>query len=285
VAPDYIGLKASGEPSPELHPYLVGEATAIASWDALRAAETVVAEHSSNALSAGSVAVWGASQGGHAAAFTVRYGPYYAPEYTMSAGVYAIPPTDLNPHLSSALSEIRSATANTILFFATASQWYRVGNGTSDIFLPPFDQEIPAALAVDCSPSLDATSLDEVFTEAALESVSDRGFDGFEPWSCMATQNSLTTTSVTRADAVPGLMILAENDTLVSSAIERESFDRLCDQGMELYFLECEGASHSEGFLFSIDNALDFIDETRAGTLNRATQCARSAPVRCANTP
>ena len=35
VLPDYIGLKAFGNPSPELHPYLVGEATAIASLDAV----------------------------------------------------------------------------------------------------------------------------------------------------------------------------------------------------------------------------------------------------------
>lgn len=285
VAPDYIGMKSSGEPSPELHPYLVAEPTAIASWDAVRAAERVLQAETDGALEAGPVAIWGGSQGGHAAAFTVRFGPYYAPEYSMAAGVYAIPPTDLNPHLVGALSSVRSATANTVLFFASASQWYRVENGTDEVFVPPYNTQVAAALAADCSPDVPSTELNDLFTDRVLGAVGETGFEDFAPWDCMGRENSLTTTSVARRDSVPGLVILAENDTLVETAIERESFDRLCDQGMELHYLECAGARHSEGFTFAIDDALDFIERSLTGGLSAADVCERKPPTVCSNTP
>lgn len=38
VAPNYISLRAFGDPTGFLHPYLVGQPTAIASLDAVRAA-------------------------------------------------------------------------------------------------------------------------------------------------------------------------------------------------------------------------------------------------------
>lgn len=285
VAPDYIGMKSSGEPSPELHPYLIGEATAIASWDALRAARQVLVAETDSTVVPGRVAIWGGSQGGHAAAFTVRYGPYYAPEFDVAAGVYAIPPTDLNPHLSSALSSVRSATANTILFFATASQWYDVPNGTDDVFLPPYNTELVQALEEDCGPDVPVDELDELFTAEALAAVGESGFEAFAPWDCMGRENSLTTTSVERRDTVPGLVILAENDTLVETAIERDSFDRLCEQGMRLHYLECAGASHTEGFIYSIDDALDFIELGLADAVPTEGLCERTPARICSNTP
>ncbi len=39
VAPDYIGLKASGTPSTEAHPYLVGEVAANGAWNSVRASD------------------------------------------------------------------------------------------------------------------------------------------------------------------------------------------------------------------------------------------------------
>ncbi len=285
VAPDYIGLKSSGTPSPELHPYLIGEATAIASWDALRAAERLIAAETDSRLRAGRVAVWGASQGGHAAAFTVRYGPYYAPEYDVAAAVYAIPPSNLRPHLTRALRSLRPATGNTILFVAAASQWYQVPGGTRDVFEPPFDEAVVEALYEECSPELGDVSLEELFTDQVLRGVQDAGFDRLEPWNCIVRENSLTTTSVTRRDSVPALMVLAENDQLVDSAVERASFDALCDDGMPLYFLECAGAEHSEGFIYSVDDALDFIDAGLDDAISNTGRCERVAPTVCSNTP
>ncbi len=67
VAPDFLGLKALGEPSPKLHSYLSGQATAIASLDALRALPQIDPERRGGFCPPPETLVFGGSQGGHAA--------------------------------------------------------------------------------------------------------------------------------------------------------------------------------------------------------------------------
>ena len=70
AASDYQGL---GTPGP--HPYLVGASEAMNELDAVRAARNLTQAHAS-----ADFAVWGHSQGGHAALFTGQIAPSYAPE-------------------------------------------------------------------------------------------------------------------------------------------------------------------------------------------------------------
>jgi pimeloyl-ACP methyl ester carboxylesterase len=70
AASDYQGL---GTPGP--HPYLVGASEAMNELDAVRAARNLAQAHAS-----ADFAVWGHSQGGHAALFTGQIAPSYAPE-------------------------------------------------------------------------------------------------------------------------------------------------------------------------------------------------------------
>jgi len=87
VATDYQGL---GTPGP--HPYLVGKAEAIAVLDSVRAV------HRLPRAGAGTTfAVWGASQGGHAALFTGEYAASYAPELKLVGVAAAAPATALVP--------------------------------------------------------------------------------------------------------------------------------------------------------------------------------------------
>jgi acetyl esterase/lipase len=81
VAPDYVGL---GTPGP--HPYLIGAAVARGALDAVRAAARMPD------LSVGrQVAVWGHSQGGHAALWVGQLAPTYAPDVRL-VGVAALAP-------------------------------------------------------------------------------------------------------------------------------------------------------------------------------------------------
>ncbi len=85
VSTDYAFLEGDGP-----HPYLIGEAQARATLDALRAARRL-----DRAGLDGRAVVWGHSQGGHAALWTGIVGPDYAPDVEI-AGIAAIaPPTDL----------------------------------------------------------------------------------------------------------------------------------------------------------------------------------------------
>lgn len=82
VAPDYPGLGTAG-----VHGYLVGDGTARASLDAIRAARALAGI----ADLTGPVLVWGHSQGGHTALWTAGLAPSHAPELPL-AGVAALAP-------------------------------------------------------------------------------------------------------------------------------------------------------------------------------------------------
>src|SRR3546814_1375527 len=94
VAPDYIGLA-----SPTMHPFLVGPDTANAVLDAVRAAREIP-----GAAAGSNFAVWGESQGGHAALWTATAARSYAPDLALVATAAAAPPTDLADRKSTRLN-------------------------------------------------------------------------------------------------------------------------------------------------------------------------------------
>lgn len=149
VAPDYLGLKGFGPPSTiPVHPYLVGEPTAIASLDMVRAAKTMLA---GEGAVPGKLVVVGGSQGGHAAAFVDRLGPHYAPELPIAGAVWDVPPTDLTAHATHALDADGPATDNIAYFLMASNYWYsRNLQGPDQAFLPPFNRSLTAALPTDC---------------------------------------------------------------------------------------------------------------------------------------
>ncbi|MBT8492937.1 MAG: lipase family protein [Deltaproteobacteria bacterium] len=287
VAPDYIGQKATGSASPELHPYLVGEPTAIASWDSVRAAKKFVADLDETEATPGKIAVWGASQGGHAAAFTVRYAGKYAPEMDIAGAVYSIPPLDLATHWQQGIFSLYSATANIILAFSASADWYRVDGGLSDVLVSPFDETVPAALKEECAPETlnHVTDTNQVFTPGIMQANLQPALGGDPQWNCIVRENTLLTTSVPREELVPALVILGENDTLVETATERAAFTEMCAQGENWAYLECEDAEHTEAFYFSLDDALDFLDDRLAGKPMPEGSCAVAPAQKCSNQP
>src|SRR3546814_2631460 len=91
---DYIGLA-----SPTMHPFLVGPDTANAVLDAVRAAREIP-----GAAAGSNFAVWGESQGGHAALWTATAARSYAPDLALVATAAAAPPTDLADRKSTRLN-------------------------------------------------------------------------------------------------------------------------------------------------------------------------------------
>ena len=87
TASDYPGLGSdSGGP----HPYLVGESEGRAVLDSVRAAQQLVKNDDD-----AKVAIFGHSQGGHAALFAAQLAPDYAPELDVVGVAAMAPPTDL----------------------------------------------------------------------------------------------------------------------------------------------------------------------------------------------
>lgn len=279
VAPDYIGLKSLGAPTGFMHPYLVGEPTAIASLDAVRAAKKALG--GSN-ITTGDVVVMGGSQGGHAAAFVNRYAPHYAPEIAIKGSVWDVPPTDILGQAKPALATTTNATKNMIAATAAFESWYGASpNGLAGAFLSPYDTAIPAALTSGCSPgdALKDATRETIFTPAYLSPSGPPS-----PFDCYLTENSLPTTSIPKLDSIPSMFLLGEKDELVDNVVERASFEKLCAQGLDLTYLECAGASHTKPLTYAFDQWLDFLEDRLAGKPLSGTCVLRPAET-CTSTP
>lgn len=286
VAPDYLGLKSMGAPSTALHPYLVAEPTAIASLDAVRAVKKLLA---TSTATPGDLVVMGGSQGGHAAAFVNRYQPHYAPELSIKGSVWDVPPTDLLTHTKRALTSWQNATKNVIGASIAMESWYRASpNGYSGAFVAPYDATLPQALQTSCSPASNilpaSPQPSQLFTPSLLSLSTAAGAGNAPPWSCYFEENSLPTTSVPKLDDVPSLFLVGENDELVDTAVERASFQKLCQSGHKLSYLECQGASHTKPLTYAFDQWIDFLEDRLAGKPLTGT-CTVKPAEKCTSTP
>ena len=110
VFPDYLNQRSLGGPSTEVSPYLLMEPTAIASLDALRAAQTFLSTKKS-VTATSDVYVWGHSQGAQAAEFVSALQPLYAPELTLKAVAPISPVAASDRRTPSALDLARPGSA------------------------------------------------------------------------------------------------------------------------------------------------------------------------------
>ena len=170
VLPDYIGLKASGPPTGFPHPYLVGQATAVAALDAVRAVGSLDKDQRNGVVAAPRLLAFGGSQGGHAALWVDRLAPYYARELTLLGMVATVPPSDLLGHSVRGMTELVPATKNLLAVLGASSSWYGVESRLQEVLLPPFDVSVGQALAASCDadpPTVPAGHLREMVSAAA----------------------------------------------------------------------------------------------------------------------
>ena len=293
VVPDYLGLKTAGEPATGFpHPYLAGQATAIASLDAVR---TLRHLESDPALAKGlvpspEVVVLGGSQGGHAALWVDRLAPYYARELQLLGIAATVPPSDLETQALLGLTEVRQSTGNMVAFWGASSSWYGLGSQLEEVFVPAIASQLLPALAASCDPS-DAVdgieTLEAVFQPQVLSAATSGDLASLGPWGCMVLENGLTSTSVTRIQEDPAsygiLFITGEQDQLVDTPTERAAFSTLCNGGLPMQYLECAGASHTKATAWSLPEILAFLQDRAAKTPFRPN-CNVPAPSVCSAT-
>ena len=289
VAPDYVGMNGFGDKSTLPHPYLVAEPTAMASLDSLRAALSMAKDAAPAVTSANKVVVWGGSQGGHATLVTLRYAPYYAPQYKMAAGVALIPPVNLRGQVEEGLKTLSPTTIGTAGMLTAMARWY----GHDALLKEAFTDDdpdhwaalLPKLMDTECSvdeKKYKLTKVGDVFTSAFMDGVQKNGWKGLETWRCMADENSLTTTSVKRKDDTPVLFVVSEKDELIKPNVQQTSFDALCKQNHRMEYLECSGASHTQGAIWSLPEQFAWVEARLAG--KPITGCKRTAPVCCKGT-
>jgi pimeloyl-ACP methyl ester carboxylesterase len=292
VAPDYIGLKGFADPTGFLHPYLVGQSTAISSLDAVRAAANLPSDKRGDWCLKPEVVAFGGSQGGHAALWVDRLAPYYARELELLGSVATVPPADMLGQMDRALEQYVNATGNTVAFLGTTASWYGVEDRLDEVFVSPYETDIPDALGSTCDfgdIAPDVSSTTDIFQQALVDAAVDDTLGSVEPWGCITAENGLTTTSVPRleptSDSYGVMFVVGENDELVHTPIERDAFVELCDQGMQMEFLECAGAGHGETTFFAMPEILDFVDaRIDRVQFDDAAACQLTSPTACRGT-
>lgn len=288
VGPDYLGMVSMGSPSPHVHPYLVSEPTALSSADAVRAGRLLLPELDLDTMVTvePGLSVLGASQGGHAALALAWYAPYYAPELEISGVAASVPPADLLTQAMKGTAQRINATSNLLAFLGAYADWY--GADLSHVLLPPHDTHVPVHLATECNLggiTSSATDVAEIFTPAFMAQAAAGFPDDGDAWNCMMRVNSFPSLGLEPLELPPTLFVLSEEDDLVDTPIERDSFDALCGRGWDLQYLECAGVGHEEGAVGSFAEQIDFLADRRAGAdWPAADQCARTPPVVCSGT-
>ena len=225
VAADYIGLG-----NPTMHPMLVGTDTANSVLDAVRAAREIPGAAAGN-----SFAVWGESQGGHAALWTAISARSYAPDLTLVGTAAAAPPTDLAANLRDGSDK----NARALLLSFTLHSWSTLYGFSLDPIANRTNQGIIHRLAENNCVSFDKKpKLGTILGILTIvRATKNKDIAKIEPFGSFARANSVD------AARVPGPLLIAQssNDTIVAPAVTRKFAKAVCRRGTQLRWIDMTG--------------------------------------------
>jgi acetyl esterase/lipase len=241
VATDYPGLGTAGP-----HPYLVGMSEARAVLDSVRAVRHLPELGAGNRF-----AVWGHSQGGHAALFAGMIARGYAPELNLVGVAAAAPATELGTLLNDDFNTAggKSLTAMTLW------SWTRV-------FGVPLENVIyPAALpAIDLLANQCIESIPDILLRAEFEKPLNHTFlkvkdiTAIEPWRTLMRQN----TPGLLPRNIPVFIAQGGEDKLVLPQVTKNYMRALCRNGSAVRFVYLPRANH--GYIGMIADTSEELD-------------------------
>jgi acetyl esterase/lipase len=246
VATDYPGLGTDG-----IHPYLIGESEGRAVLDSVRAAR-----HLTNGGASNRFAVWGHSQGGHAALFTGEIAARYAPELELVGVAAAAPATYLVE-----LFDDDESTEQDLLAMALLS-WARLQNVSPATIVEPAVMSAFNKTARDCLTSIaQFETLED--DEKPLQNEKFFKFDPSktEPWKGIMVRNSPGQAPA----GAPVFIAQGTADTTVDPQVTKRFAKALCAQGVRVTFVELPGVSHIFVARDSAPTAISWMNERFRG--------------------
>jgi acetyl esterase/lipase len=245
VAPDYPGLGTDS-----VHPYLIGRPTAQSVIDAVRAARAMPAVNASRRY-----AVWGESQGGHAALWTAMTART-APELELVGVAAGAPPTDLAANFRQA----SDPNARAFLTALTADSWSRYFDTPLNIGKRR-TPGIIRKLASNCISSTAIPRLGALVGMLALRSdLKTDDFAARTPWSRIMADNS-----VSLSFSVPLLLAQTREDPLVSPKVTRNFARKACLRGLKVRWIDLPGKDHASTASQSAFATLQWIGDRFGG--------------------
>ncbi|MGD9696450.1 MAG: alpha/beta fold hydrolase [Thermoleophilia bacterium] len=256
VVPDYQGLGTAGP-----HPYLVGEAEATATLDAVRAA------HAFGDADAGTrFVVWGASQGGHAALFTGQLAASYAPELTLLGVAAAAPATDL----------VRLFVANRGTMLGRLLSAYTLASWSEVYPSLRLDQVVAASarpvvrrIATICVGIRDA----DLVAQGVLTTLLRIRYLRAVPWETEPWRGLLRANTPGSAPIpAPVMVTQGDDDPLVRPPITAAFVERLCAAGQAVVYRTYPGVRHLDAGPATAADVAEWVGDRFAG---------RPAPTTC----
>jgi acetyl esterase/lipase len=246
TATDYPGLGTPG-----IHPYLIGSVEAASALDSVRAAQNLGVGASNR------FAVWGHSQGGHAALWTAQSAAKYAPELELVAVAAAAPATDLTAMVRAS----RDTKPGGILVPEALYAWdafYPDADFARAIKPEYLDQETKIARICITTPAAFLTVAGGDIPIPAQFLALDP--TETEPWKTIGAENSPT-----GPIAAPILIAHGAADGVVPYEFSVAEVGRRCAAGERVLFLGVPGGTHDDGIHLTQDVTAGWIEDRFAG--------------------
>ncbi len=225
VATDYPGLGTDG-----VHPYLIGESAGRAVLDSVRAARNLSQNTASNRF-----AVWGHSEGGHAALFTGELAARYAPDLALVGVAAAAPATYLVD-----LFEDDAKTEQDLIAMALLS-WTRMENIQPATIVEPAVMSAFKQTALGCLTSIaQFEALEKSDKPLQKERFLKIDPTTTEPWKGIMVRNSPGQAPA----GAPVFIAQGSADTTVDPQVTKRFAKLLCSQGVKVNWVELPGVSH-----------------------------------------
>jgi alpha-beta hydrolase superfamily lysophospholipase len=241
AATDYAGLGAEG-----MHPYLVGTSAARSVLDSVRAARQLP-----DAAAGDRFAVWGHSQGGHAALFTGEQAASYAPELKLVGVAAAAPAT----YLGELFKADRGSVGGNTLTAMVLLSWSTIYNIPLGDVVQAAAMRTYKAVAASC-----IERITELLRLQDIEAPLQRTFlkvdpTKIEPWRGIMQTN-------TPGQAPPGapvLILQGTADDLVRPTVTEQFANHLCGRGAVVDMQWLEGVGHAYAGYEGADTAVTWM--------------------------
>jgi Secretory lipase len=243
AATDYPGLGTVGPVG-----YMVGVGQGQAAIDSVRAARQIPSVGGGNQY-----ALWGYSQGGHAALFGAKLSSHYAPELKLVGVAAVAPPTNL----SAFLNDVNSTFSGRVVAAITLQSWSQ-----------KYGVPLPAILGkskANAIKHLSGNCFDTIEGQLALltapnpldQQLSSSEITKFAPWRQLIRQNSVDVFP----SQIPAFIAQGDADDLVSHDETLQFIQRQCALGTRIAYLKLAGKGHSQSGRAANREAISWIND------------------------
>ncbi|MFO1033178.1 MAG: alpha/beta fold hydrolase [Hyphomicrobiales bacterium] len=247
AASDYPGLGTDGQVG-----YLVGKGQANAVIDSVRAARQIPGVGGGNRY-----ALWGYSQGGHAALFASLFDSSYAPELNL-VGVAAVsPPTNLSLLMRTGLDSIEGHIFGSYIVGSWTKKYGISDAALTDPDVRPVIDKINLRCVNKTSDLLKILKQEKGLREKFLQ----RSPMDIPEWRTAVTLNSISSLS----GRIPTIIFQGSSDTIVNPAVTSAIVQESCRYGATAKYVILPGAGHSGAAKASVTQAVNWITDRFAG--------------------